>query len=133
MALTEKARRVLFFARYEAGQDNSPEVTMEHVLYGTLRENRKTSSLYQVMLENTEDKRHRDGKFLSGLREYLEQNEEVFERFPSIKEAVNALQVNASELTLAPDVEALFTKLEKAKKLMCLQDVVNELYGFTNS
>jgi uncharacterized protein (TIGR02246 family) len=35
---TEKARRVIFFARYEASQYGSPHIETEHVLLGLLRE-----------------------------------------------------------------------------------------------
>jgi ATP-dependent Clp protease ATP-binding subunit ClpC len=35
---TEKARRVIFFARYEASQDGSPYIETEHLLLGLLRE-----------------------------------------------------------------------------------------------
>jgi len=37
---TEKARRAIFFARYEASQFGSPFIETEHVLLGLLRENR---------------------------------------------------------------------------------------------
>ena len=37
---TEKARRVIFFARYEASQFGSPEIQPEHLLLGLMRENR---------------------------------------------------------------------------------------------
>ena len=37
---TEKARRVIFFARYEASQFGSPYIETEHVLLGLLREDR---------------------------------------------------------------------------------------------
>jgi ATP-dependent Clp protease ATP-binding subunit ClpC len=37
---TEKARRVIFFARYEAGQYGSPYIETEHLLLGFLREDR---------------------------------------------------------------------------------------------
>jgi ATP-dependent Clp protease ATP-binding subunit ClpC len=36
---TEKARRVIFFARYEASQFGSPYIETEHLLLGLLREN----------------------------------------------------------------------------------------------
>jgi hypothetical protein len=36
---TEKARRTIFFARYEASQFGSPEIETEHLLMGLLREN----------------------------------------------------------------------------------------------
>lgn len=35
---TEKARRVIFFARYEASQYSSPEIDTEHLLLGLFRE-----------------------------------------------------------------------------------------------
>jgi len=35
---TEKARRVIFFARYEASQYGSPSINTEHILFGLLRE-----------------------------------------------------------------------------------------------
>jgi len=37
---TEKARRVIFFARYEASQFGSPYIESEHLLLGLLRENK---------------------------------------------------------------------------------------------
>ena len=43
---TEKARRVIFFARYEASAFGSPEITPEHLLLGILRENASTANQY---------------------------------------------------------------------------------------
>jgi hypothetical protein len=37
---TEKARRVVFFARYEASQFGSPYIETEHLLLGLLREDK---------------------------------------------------------------------------------------------
>ena len=37
---TEKARRVIFFARYEASQFGSPCIETEHLLLGLLREDK---------------------------------------------------------------------------------------------
>lgn len=37
---TEKARRVVFFARYEASQYGSPQIESEHLLLGLLRDNK---------------------------------------------------------------------------------------------
>ena len=37
---SEKARRVIFFARYEASNCGSPYIDTEHLLLGLLRENR---------------------------------------------------------------------------------------------
>ena len=45
---TEKARRVIFFARYEASQFGSPYIETEHLLLGLLRENK---SLYRWLPE----------------------------------------------------------------------------------
>jgi Clp amino terminal domain, pathogenicity island component len=42
---TEKARRAIFFARYEASQFGSPYIESEHLLLGLLRE---TKSLYKL-------------------------------------------------------------------------------------
>jgi len=38
---TEKARRVIFFARYEASQFGSPTIDAEHLLLGLLREDKR--------------------------------------------------------------------------------------------
>jgi len=38
---TEKARRAIFFARYEASRYGSPFITNEHILLGLLREEKK--------------------------------------------------------------------------------------------
>jgi ATP-dependent Clp protease ATP-binding subunit ClpC len=37
---TEKARRVIFFARYEASQFGAPYIETEHLLLGLLQENK---------------------------------------------------------------------------------------------
>jgi hypothetical protein len=42
---TEKARRTIFFARYEASQYGSPYIESEHLLLGLLRENRHVAQL----------------------------------------------------------------------------------------
>jgi Clp amino terminal domain, pathogenicity island component len=41
---TEKARRLIFFARYEASQFGSPYIETEHLLLGLLRESRTITS-----------------------------------------------------------------------------------------
>ena len=43
---TEKARRVIFFARYEASQLGSPYIETEHLLLGLLREDKRLSYLF---------------------------------------------------------------------------------------
>jgi uncharacterized damage-inducible protein DinB len=43
---TEKARRVIFFARYEASQFGSPYIETEHLLLGLLREDRALTNRF---------------------------------------------------------------------------------------
>lgn len=43
---TEKARRTIFFARYEASQFGSPYIETEHLLLGLLRENKALSQRF---------------------------------------------------------------------------------------
>jgi len=43
---TEKARRVIFFARYEASQFGSPFIETEHLLLGLLREDKNLASRF---------------------------------------------------------------------------------------
>jgi len=43
---TEKARRVIFFARFEASQYGSPCIEIEHILLGLLREDRALTHRY---------------------------------------------------------------------------------------
>ncbi|MDR1726334.1 MAG: ATP-dependent Clp protease ATP-binding subunit [Acidobacteriota bacterium] len=43
---TEKARRVIFFARYEASQFGSPLIETEHILLGLIREDRNLIALF---------------------------------------------------------------------------------------
>src|SRR5947209_2940223 len=43
---TEKARRVIFFARYEASQFGSPYIETEHLLIGIIREDKGLSNRF---------------------------------------------------------------------------------------
>ena len=43
---TEKARRVIFFARYEASQFGSPYIETEHLLLGLLREDKSLTARF---------------------------------------------------------------------------------------
>jgi len=45
---TEKARRVIFFARYEASQFGSPYIETEHLLLGLLREDKELAHRFQL-------------------------------------------------------------------------------------
>ena len=59
---TEKARRVIFFARYEASQFGSPYIETEHLLLGLLREDKALTNRFlrghaqvEVMRKQIED------------------------------------------------------------------------------
>src|SRR6187455_1131873 len=43
---TERARRVIFYARYEASQFGSPTIETEHLLLGLLREDKNMTSRF---------------------------------------------------------------------------------------
>ena len=43
---TEKARRVIFFARYEASQFGSPYIETEHLLLGLIREDKNLTNRF---------------------------------------------------------------------------------------
>ena len=43
---TEKARRTIFFGRYEASQFGSPYIESEHLLLGLLRENKGLANTF---------------------------------------------------------------------------------------
>lgn len=47
---TEKARRVIFFARYEASQCGSPYIETEHLLFGLLREDQALTRMLGMLL-----------------------------------------------------------------------------------
>lgn len=51
---TEKARRVIFFARYEASQFGSPHIETEHMLLGLLRESKPFLHQFQISAETVE-------------------------------------------------------------------------------
>src|SRR5450756_568377 len=46
---TEKARRVIFFARYEASQFGTPYIETEHLLLGLLREDKALANRFLPM------------------------------------------------------------------------------------
>ena len=48
---TEKARRVIFFARYEASQFGSPYIETEHLLLGLLREDKALTNRFLALEE----------------------------------------------------------------------------------
>jgi len=51
---TEKARRAIFFARYEAAQYGSPRIDSEHLLLGVMREERARASQIESIRKEIE-------------------------------------------------------------------------------
>ena len=71
---TEKARRVIFFARYEASQYGSPFIETEHLLLGLLREDKALASLLGLLP---------NAKSLDQIRREIERHIEPGERIPT--------------------------------------------------
>jgi len=68
---TEKARRVIFFARYEASEYGSPAIEPEHLLLGLIREDQQiVKSFIHESHISTDQIRNRIEKAL-GLREKI--------------------------------------------------------------
>ncbi|HTM05501.1 MAG TPA: TIGR03435 family protein [Vicinamibacterales bacterium] len=73
---TERARRVLFFARYECSQLGNPSIETEHLLLGLLREGKGvTSRLFT-----------RAGLAVDELRQEIEQQTTTHEKIPTSAE-----------------------------------------------
>jgi ATP-dependent Clp protease ATP-binding subunit ClpC len=66
---TEKARRVIFFARYEASQYGSPSIEPEHMLLGLMREARPLFESLMATVDST--------KLQAEVRDGLEPNREI--------------------------------------------------------
>src|SRR6266702_259720 len=89
---TEKARRVIFYARYDASQYGSPYIETEHLLLGLLREDHNTA---QVLLPNLPSKEQ--------IRQQIESRITQHERIstsvevPLTKESKRVLNIAAEE------------------------------------
>jgi ATP-dependent Clp protease ATP-binding subunit ClpC len=111
---TEKARRVIFFARYEASQFGSPSIESEHLLLGILREDKGLINQYLRADTSIDDIRTRIEAH-SGKRKPLPTNQDL----PLSKEARRVLsyaEEEAHELA-SPTIgtEHLFLGLLRAK------------------
>jgi len=69
---TEKARRVIFFARYEASQFGSPHIETEQLLLGLLREDKRLAYLL-LRSQNSEE----------AIRKKIEQHTVIREKIPT--------------------------------------------------
>ena len=84
---TEKARRVIFFARYEASQFGSPYIETEHLLLGLLREDKRIGLLF-----------FRSHVFVDEIRKKIEQHTYIREK---IATSVDLPLSNESKRVLA--------------------------------
>ncbi len=69
---TEKARRTILFARYEASEFGSPYIESEHVLLGLLRESKALSAKLLANSHATVDT----------IRKQIERHTTVHEKIP---------------------------------------------------
>jgi ATP-dependent Clp protease ATP-binding subunit ClpC len=90
---TERARRTLFFARYEATQIGSPSIETEHLLLGVIREGKGLASqiFAQAHLPLEDLRRELLGRI--GARQRISSSVEI----PFSAEAKRALQFAAEE------------------------------------
>ena len=84
---TEKARRVIFFARYEASQFGSPYIETEHLLLGMLREDKALTNRFL-----------RTHKTVEGIRKEIEKHTVVREK---VSTSVDLPLSNESKRVLA--------------------------------
>src|SRR5687768_12422665 len=95
---TERSRRVIFFARYEALQYGSPSISPEHILLGLMRED-KTISARFLPFRNT--------LTVDGVRRDVEERIVLRDRIPQ-----------SAELHLAPETKKiLFYANEESRHL----------------
>ena len=96
---TEKARRVIFFARYEASQLGSRRIETEHVLLGLLREDKALTSRFFPRAEAT----------LDHIRKQIEGRSLVREKVST-----------SVELPLSNESKRVLTYVaEEAERLLC--------------
>ncbi len=74
---TEKARRVIFFARYEALQYGSPVIAPEHILLGLMREDKTISARFFPFRSLNVDLVRRETESRIVIREQMSQSAEL--------------------------------------------------------
>lgn len=95
---TERSRRVIFFARYEALQYGSPEIAPEHLLLGLMREDKTLSARYFPFRHNLS---------VEAVRREIEDRIVVRDRIPQ-----------SSELHISPITKrVLFYANEESRQL----------------
>src|SRR5215471_9547009 len=83
---TEKARRVIFFARYEASQFGAPQIEPEHLLLGIMREDKALT-----------------GRFFPRVQVSVESIRHQIERRTLLREKIST----SVELPLAPETKQI--------------------------
>src|SRR5687768_10757346 len=95
---TERSRRVIFFARYEALQYGSPMISPEHILLGLMREDKTISSRFLPF---------RNSISVDSVRREVEERIVLRDRIPQ-----------SAELHLAPETKKiLFYANEESRHL----------------
>src|SRR6266478_5195807 len=84
---TEKARRVVFFGRYEASELGSPYIESEHLLLGLLREDKALTNRFLGSLDSVES-----------IRKQIEGHTTIHEKIPT---SVDLLLSNECKRVLA--------------------------------
>ena len=74
---TEKARRVIFFARYEASQLGSSRIETEHVLLGLLREDKALTSRFFTYAESALEKVRKQVESRTSIRDKVSTSVEL--------------------------------------------------------
>lgn len=95
---TERARRVIFFARYEASQLGSVTIETEHLLLGLLREDQQTTNRFLEHFSSIED-----------IRKEIENRSTLREKVPT-----------SIDLPLSNECKRILAySWEEAEKLKC--------------
>jgi ATP-dependent Clp protease ATP-binding subunit ClpC len=97
---TEKARRVIFFARYEASQFGSPYIESEHLLLGLLRESKAFSARLFASSPGAIDK----------VRKQIEGHATFGEKFPTSVDLPLSEECNRILLYASKEAEGLAHK-----------------------
>src|SRR5919199_997286 len=111
---TEKARRVIFFARYEASQFGSPYIETEHLLLGLLREEKCFAA--EIL--------HERGLRLSTIREELQrsQSEKVAANRPKESSLLSEFSRDLTQAAMDSQLDPLIGRdyeLERVIQILC--------------
>ena len=74
---TEKARRVIFFARYEASQFGAPAIEPEHLLLGLMREDKSLTARFLARAQTSLEAIRKEIEGRAPLREKISTSVEL--------------------------------------------------------